>query len=156
MAKISFQGKKTEWQGLWYHPEFHSYTSAILNLKALKDFKGTCQIRMFKNQQRRKGDNRPTYLFTICDREAYEDAQIAEVEVQDIDLEVGDIEENDWINDQFRKLIKEGAFDEEIEEAGFYSREEVRTILRDCINDVMRLREYGICDPYDILPEDYF
>lgn len=35
---ISFADKQTNWEGLWYHPENHNYTSATLNLKALKEF----------------------------------------------------------------------------------------------------------------------
>lgn len=59
----SFADCHTRWEGLWYHPEAHNYTSAVLNLAALKGFKGTCRLRMIKN--RKKGDTQPTYLFTI-------------------------------------------------------------------------------------------
>ena len=58
-----FSDCHTRWEGLWYHPENHNYTSAALNLASLKGFKGTCRLRMYKNFK--KGDTQPTYLFTI-------------------------------------------------------------------------------------------
>ena len=57
---------KTNWEGLWYHPESHSYSSAVLNLAALKDFKGCCRMKVIKNRFKKKGDNKPNYLFTIA------------------------------------------------------------------------------------------
>ncbi len=63
---IKFADRQTKWEGLWYHPKEHNFTSAAFNLAALKEFKGTCRIRMFKNLYKTKGDNKPTYLFTIA------------------------------------------------------------------------------------------
>lgn len=74
-----FSDCHTRWEGLWYHPENHNYTSAALNLASLKGFKGKCRIRMFKN--RRKGDGQPTYLFTISSL-TEDDSDVEEIEVK--------------------------------------------------------------------------
>lgn len=118
-----FAGHETNWEGLWYHPEFHNYTSATLNLKALKDFKGTCRIRMFKNRRRSQGDTQPTYLFTISATDLDPD-EIDETEVREVER-------------------KE------------YTYSEVRDLLRKCINGCFDSWEYGIRDPYDVIPEDF-
>ena len=72
-----FSDCHTRWEGLWYHPESHNYTSAALNLASLKGFKGTCRLRMYKNLK--KGDNQPTYLFTIS---STSEDEVEELEIQ--------------------------------------------------------------------------
>lgn len=81
-----FSDCHTRWEGLWYHPENHNYTSAALNLASLKDFKGNCRVRMIKN--RFKGEGKPTYLFTISS--LTEDKDIEEIEIQQSEPSIAD------------------------------------------------------------------
>ena len=75
----AFDEQHTRWEGLWYHPEDHNYTSATLNLSTLKGFKGTCRLRMFKN--RKSGKNQPTYLFTISSTTEDKTEEVKPIEV---------------------------------------------------------------------------
>lgn len=133
MTKVDFANARTEWQGLWYHPEYHNYSSAFLNLKALKDFKGTCQVRMFKNRQKRKGDNRPTYLFTICSKDAFEGVNVEELNI--VDMTGLYHSESNEADSEIVKAIKMGALDAELKEAEYYSYSEVETLLEECIRE---------------------
>ena len=84
---IEFANHQTRWEGLWYNAEWHNYASKAFNLKALKDFKGTCRIRMIKNRFHKKDDGRPEYLFTVSatnlDPEEVNDWEVEEVEVKE-------------------------------------------------------------------------
>lgn len=89
MAKLElFDGKCTKYQGLWYHPEQHAYTSTVFSMAGLRQFKGPVSLRIIKNRYYNGGENgRPNYLFSIRDAN-YADAR--ELEVEDIDEEDDD------------------------------------------------------------------
>lgn len=62
----TFEGKQTNWEGLWWHPEYNGYSSAALNLDALKGFDGTVRLYVRKNKFYNCGENgRPNYNFCI-------------------------------------------------------------------------------------------
>lgn len=64
----TFDAKQTTWEGLWYHPETHGYTSSVINLASLKQFKGTVRLYVRKNKYYNNGENgRPNYVFCIKD-----------------------------------------------------------------------------------------
>lgn len=63
----AFDGKKTNWEGLWYQPGTNFYMSYAINLATLRKFKGNVRIVMRKNKFFKKGSNCPNYQFCICD-----------------------------------------------------------------------------------------
>lgn len=69
MSKLeTFEGKQTQWTGLWWHPENNIYTSATINLSTLRKFKGTVRLYVRKNPGFKGGMNgRPNYLFCLKD-----------------------------------------------------------------------------------------
>ena len=64
--KISIRDATTDYIGLWYHSDEHSYTSPSYNLASLRDYKGNVRFVMHKNIWHKKGDNRPTYIMRIA------------------------------------------------------------------------------------------
>ena len=71
MGKLKpFDQKRTKWQGLWYHPESYSYTSATLNLADIKSFKGNVRIIVKKNKFYEKDSNKPNYVFMLVDSDS--------------------------------------------------------------------------------------
>ena len=77
-------GKCSTWQGLWWHPETNSFTSASLSLSDLRQYKGSVRLIVRKNKYFNGGENgRPNYNF--CLRDVGQDGRPWEVE--DIDDE---------------------------------------------------------------------
>lgn len=123
----SYDGKQTTWAGLWWHPEVNGFSSEVLNLATLRQFKGNVRLYMRKNKFFNSGENgRPNYCFSLRSTSAEKDEPW---EVEDI----------------------EGYQDDDDSGERLYTREEVRRI----INGTMDATLYGISDPYDILPEDF-
>ena len=61
-----FDGKQTSWEGLWWHPEYCGFSSAAINLSALRKFKGNVRLYMRKNKFFNGGDGgRPNYVFSL-------------------------------------------------------------------------------------------
>ena len=139
MSMKPFDKKTTPWLGLWYHQDSHSFSSEVINLAALREFKGNVRLYMRKNKFWTKDSNRPNYVFSICDANSQRFVQ---------DIEVID---DEWDREPYSKLYQrqDGYFDEEGNR--YFSREEVRTIINGTVSDV----KSGIYDPYDILPEDF-
>lgn len=74
-------GKQTKWEGLWWHPDFHNYSSACLKLSDLRKFKGKVRLYVRKNRYYNGGENgRPNYHFCI---KAVESDQFHEIELED-------------------------------------------------------------------------
>lgn len=67
MSAETFDRKQTNWIGLWYHPEYNGYSSPSINLKVLKDFKGSVRLYLRKNKLFEKGSNKPNYVISIKD-----------------------------------------------------------------------------------------
>lgn len=70
MALDMFDSKKTNWEGLWYQPDMHIYTSRCFTLADLRKFKGNIKILVRKNKFFEKDSRRPNYQFCICDSRA--------------------------------------------------------------------------------------
>ena len=72
MAKLeTFDNKQTNWEGLWWHSEYNGFSSACIDLSALKKFKGKVRLFVRKNKFYNKGENgRPNYHFCIKDANA--------------------------------------------------------------------------------------
>ena len=64
-------GKQTKWEGLWWHPEYNGFSSAVLDLSDLRKFKGRVRLYVRKNKFFNGGENgRPNYNFTLKDSDA--------------------------------------------------------------------------------------
>lgn len=64
--KESFNKYATDWLGLWWHPEYQSFSSACVNVSSLNDFKGKFRVIAKKNPFYNGGQNsRPNYLFKL-------------------------------------------------------------------------------------------
>lgn len=64
----TYEHKRTKWEGLWWHPEYARYSSAVFNLAQIKKFKGGARLVMMKNKYFNNGENkRPNYVFSIMD-----------------------------------------------------------------------------------------
>ena len=80
------QGKSSNWEGLWWHPEFNGFSSSTINLAKLKKFKGNVRILVRKNKYFNGGENsKPNYLFQIKDSNS---PTFHDLEVNDDDVEM--------------------------------------------------------------------
>jgi hypothetical protein len=84
MGKLeTFDKKRTQWEGLWWHPECNAFYSKTFSLASIKKFKGTVRLFVRKNRYFNNGENgRPNYQFSIQDSKG---ATVAEFEVEDIE-----------------------------------------------------------------------
>lgn len=79
-------GQRTDWQGLWYHPENGCFTSCTFSLADLRKFKGRVKIIVKKNKYYNKGMNgRPNYVFMICDSQNKKYLPLTLIEEEDED-----------------------------------------------------------------------
>ena len=69
MGKLEpITGMKTKWEGLWWHPENMSFSSATISLADLRKFKGNVRLVVRKNRFYNNGMNgRPNYHFSLMD-----------------------------------------------------------------------------------------
>lgn len=83
MSKLEvFDCKQTSWEGLWWHPEYSSFSSAAINLSQLKKYKGSVRLYVRKNKFYKGGENgRPNYHFCFKDSKA---AFAKEIEIEEI------------------------------------------------------------------------
>lgn len=59
-------GKGTDWEGLWWHPEKSVFTSAAIDLSDLKKFKGKVRLYVKENKFYNDGENGlPRYNFRL-------------------------------------------------------------------------------------------
>lgn len=67
------EGKQTNWSGLWWHPEYAGFSSAVISLSELRKFKGNVRLYVRKNKffKRDADNNSPNYCF--CLKDAYSD-----------------------------------------------------------------------------------
>lgn len=71
MSKLKpFEKKSTSWQGLWWHPEYAGFSSTVISLADLRQFKGNVRLYVRKNKLYEKGSNRPNYCFCLKDADA--------------------------------------------------------------------------------------
>ena len=133
-----FDNKQTKWEGLWWNPSTNYFSSAAINLKQLREFKGTVRMYVRKNAYFNNGENgRPNYVFSFRDANALNEIIL---DVEDI---VGECENNE-------PYCEDGIYYDE-DGNRLYTKEDARAIINGVVSDV----EYGFHDPYDLLPEDY-
>lgn len=102
MAKLeTFDKKTTSHIGLWWDHQRNNFKSQVINLAALKAFKGTVRIVMIKNKFFEKGSNKPNYIAYITDSES---AKPSYLDVVDYDTDDGE-EVAVWTRDQVRSII---------------------------------------------------
>ena len=85
MVLKTFNGKTTTTEGLWWHPDQGAYTSASINLKALKDFKGNVRLVVKKNRFYIEDSNRPKYVFCLRDANAEQESIIKVIQASEVD-----------------------------------------------------------------------
>ena len=124
MGKLEvIDGKTTNWNGLWWHPENQYFSSAGINLSELRKFKGVVRLIVKKNKYYNNGENgRPNYHFVL--RDAQCDNPI-NVEVDDIECE----DQSPYYDDESGCYFNEN--DERL-----YTHEEVQYALNRCACDV--------------------
>lgn len=111
MAKLeTFDNRQTSWQGLWWHPEYNSFSSAAIDLSQIRKFKGTVRLYVKKNKFYNGGENgRPNYHFCMKDAKS-DNPKMVEVESQPIaQSETPYIEEeseNLYTEDQVNSIIR--------------------------------------------------
>lgn len=133
MALETFDRKQTKWEGLWWHPEYGGFSSAVINLSKLKQFKGNVRLYVRKNKFFNNGENgRPNYHFCI------KDANSDVFTVLDVEDDMPDcyLEDGHYYDGVGNRL---------------YTKDEVRRIINGTFDAV----GYGTSDPYDILPSDF-
>lgn len=129
----SFDKKQTSWEGLWWHPEYNGFSSAVIKLSEIKKFKGTVRFYVRKNKFYNDGENnRPNYHFCLRDSNSYPFNEIS-------------------IEDAPSRPYKEDDIYYTEDGERLFTREDARAIINGTVRDV----EFGIHDPYDILPEDF-
>lgn len=134
-ALETFDAKQTNWSGLWWHKEYNGFSSAAINLAALKNFKGTVRLFVRKNRYYNGGENgRPNYVFCLKDANS---SSFTVLEVEDEPRRC------------YYSVEDEGYYDEEGNR--LYTGGEVRSIINGTVEDV----KYGVSDPYDIVPSDF-
>lgn len=135
MERLSvFDGKQTNWSGLWWHPETNSFSSAVVSLSELRKFKGTVRLYVRKNKFYNKGENdRPNYMFSLRD-----------------------VKSDKYLTLGIETYATAPYQDEGVYYTGdgvrLYTREEVRSIINGTFWDAYN---HSASDPYDILPEDF-
>ena len=128
---------RTEWEGLWYRPEYHSYTSVVINLSQLREFKGDVRVIARKNRHHKNGENTPNMQFMICDTD-YPATKY---------LELFEDEESEISDDYIKSIPSETR----LGERKWYTEEEVY----ECIRGAVASANGGCTDPYDHLIGDF-
>lgn len=127
----TFKAMQSDWIGLWWHPEYNGFSSAIINLAQLKKFKGTVRILVRKNKYFNNGENnRPNYRLCIKDSSSPTFCDLGVVEDEDA------TGEDDW------RYAPDGQY--------LYTEEEVRRVMHGACRDGQ-----GGYDPFDLLISDY-
>ncbi len=101
----SFDTKKTGDIGLWWHPEYSSYSSQVFSLASLREFKGNVRVVMRKNKAYKQGSNRPNFIAVIADSKTVDAMAIGVEDIDDSD----DDEIEVYTAEQVRAIIN-GAY----------------------------------------------
>lgn len=128
-----FDGKQTNWGGLWWQSDCMYFTSQTISLGQLRKFKGNVRLVVRKNRFYNNGENgRPNYVFLFRDAKSENPFEIS-------------------VEEMTKKPYKEDDVYYTEDGERLYTREDARAIINGTVRDV----EFGIHDPYDILPEDF-
>ena len=120
----------TKWMGLWAQERQGFYAGQVI---AKKDIPNYTRIVLRYNKYYEKGGNRPRFVFCFADSEGYV-SKCVPVEMDEPKPYIG--EDGNYYTGEGERL---------------YTGEDARAIINGTVRDV----EYGIHDPYDILPEDF-
>ncbi len=119
----------TKWQGLWAQERQGFYAGQVIKKGDIPKY---TRIILRYNKFYEKGGNKPRFVYCFADSEGYEDKCVP--------LEL----------DEGRPYKEDGVYYTEDGER-LYTHDDARAIINGTVSDV----EYGIHDPYDILPEDF-
>lgn len=119
----------TKWMGLWKQERQGFYAGQVIKKGEIPKY---TRIVLRYNKFYDKDSNRPKFVYCFADSEGYESKCVP------IELEEKSYKDDD------------GTYYTETGER-LYTREDARAIINGTVRDV----EYGIHDPYDILPEDF-
>ena len=126
----SFANKQTKWEGLWWNPSTNYFSSAKINLKQLRDFKGTVRMYVRKNLYYNGGENgRPNYVFSFRDADA-----MNELELRVEDMDGFPTKSNGYYYDENGSRL--------------YTHNEVQTAINGAVADAQ-------CGYTDVIVEDY-
>lgn len=124
----------TKWMGLWAQERPAFYAGQVIKKSDIPKY--TRLILRF-NKYYEKDSNRPKFVYCFADAEGYESKCVPLELDEDIDIDVARKDEDgNYYTSEGERL---------------YTREDARAIINGTFDAV----EYGICDPYDILPEDF-
>ena len=126
----------TKWLGLWKQERQGFYAGQVIKKADIPKY---TRIVLRYNKYYKNDNNRPRFVFCFADSEGYAEKCVPiEIEEEETE-ELGDC-----------PYVEDGTYYTEDGER-LYTRDDVREI----INGTVRAVEYGIHDPYDILPEDF-
>ena len=116
----------TKWKGLWALDKQGLYAGQVIKKKDIPSY---TRIVLRYNKFYEKDGNRPRFVYCFSDSEEYKEKCVP------VD----------------KKPYKDGETYYTEDGNRLYTRDEVRAVINGTVDAV----EYGIHDPYDILPEDF-
>lgn len=126
MKLESIEGMSTNWTGLWWHPEYNGFSSAVIDLSELRKFKGKIRMLMRKNKFYNGGENnRPNYNFCLKDA----DSPVFET------LEVSEDEEDLFTKiEKLREIMRAGNANADVLRLPSESRAEAAALMQEAIS----------------------
>lgn len=119
----------TKWEGLWEQKRQAFYAGKVIKKADIPKY---TRIVLRYNKYYEKGSTKPRFIYCFADSEGYE-SKCVPVEMAE------------------RQPYKEDGIYYTEDGERLFTRDEARAIINGTVSDV----EYGIHDPYDILPEDF-
>lgn len=119
----------TKWEGLWAQGRQAFYAGKVIKKADIPKY---TRIVLRYNKYYEKGSTKPRFVYCFADSEGYE-SKCVPVEMAE------------------RQPYKEDGIYYTEDGERLFTRDEARAIINGTVSDV----EYGIHDPYDILPEDF-
>ena len=119
----------TKWEGLWAQEMQAFYAGKVIKKADIPKY---TRIVLRYNKYYEKGSTKPRFVYCFADSEGYE-SKCVPVEMAE------------------QQPYKEDGIYYTEDGERLFTRDEARAIINGTVSDV----EYGIHDPYDILPEDF-
>ena len=119
----------TKWQGLWAQDRQAFYAGKVIKKSDIPKY---TRLILRYNKFYEKNGNRPRFIYCFADSEGYEEKCVP-VEIAE------------------KQPYKENGIYYTENGDRLFTREDTREIINGTVSDI----EYGIHDPYDILPEDF-
>jgi len=121
----------TKWMGLWSQERSGYYSGQVIKKSDIPKY---TKIVLRYNKYYEKGSNRPRFVYCFADSEGFKEKCVP-IELEDKDYAYK-ADDGHYYTSNGERL---------------FTRDDARAIINGTVNDV----EYGIHDPYDILPEDF-